>query len=311
MSSASYRVLGLSVPVTEALDPKLWRERYAGGIALGGTKRLTLAERVAAAKAGTSAGDLIDSIPDDVIKWHLRAAMSELEVKLGIPMGIEVVKTVPLDEGLIKGQHYDHLKPRLPYTHGEALTWFRIDLPPNVISIERIRAFYFDRLVWNFEGDTLDQVLLEWPKAGVLHIIPRDLESVIVTSGSMGSGNYGIWETINLHHSPVPDFWAVDYTRGPVSRDGKVGHIEAVLAHWVYATAGILLLSQAGLAQSKGLTSTSISMDGVSRSISLQASAIYGINSALENAYEKAAKRIDWKQLRASKRGLRMYMFSH
>jgi len=311
VSGSSHRNLGLSVPVTECLDPKLWRARYANGLALGQSSHLTVAERVKAAKEGKKVDDLLATIPDDVIRWHLRAALSELEIKLQTPMGIQVIKSVPLDDGLVRGVHYDKLVSRRPYTHGEAYTWFRLELQNSVISIERVRAFYFDTLVWSFEGDQLEQIQLEHPKAGVAHIIPRDLQSVIVTSNTMNSGNFGIWETINLHHSPIPDFWAVDYTIGPVTQQGDVGQIEAVLAHWVYCVAGILLLSMGGLAQSRGLTSTSVSMDGVSRSISLQASAIYGINSALETAYEKATKRINWKQIRAAKRGMRIWMYSH
>jgi len=307
VSQASYRNLGLSIPVSEVLDPKLWKERYASGILLGSNERSSLATRLLGGSSCSQLESIVSEIPEGTIRWHLRAALSELEIKLGVPMGIEVVKSTPVDTGLVKGTHYDREVPRLPYTRSGTLSWFRIDLPPNVISIERIRAYYFNRLIWNFTGDALDQVKLEWPKPGVLHILPVDLQAVIITSGSMGSGNYGVWETINLHTSPVPSFWAVDYTRGPMSQDGKEGYIEAVLAHWVYAVAGILLLSMGGLAQSKGLTSTSVSIDGVSRSIGLQASAIYGINSALENAYEKATKRINWKQLRAAKRGLRCF----
>jgi len=293
------------------LDPKLWRARYANGIVLGASSSLSTADRVKAAKEGISLVDELAGIPDDTIRWHLRAALSELEVKLGVPMGIQIIKAMPLDAGLVKGQHYDKLEPRRPYTHSETRAWFRIDIPGSVISVERIRAYYFDRLVWNFADDELDQVLLEHPKEGGIHIMPRNLQSVLISTTSMGAGNYGIWETINLQHSPVPDFWAVDYTIGPVTQSGKPGHVEAILAHWVSCVAGILLLSQGGLAQSQGLTSSSVSMDGVSRSISLQASAIYGINSALEHAYEAAEKRINWKQIRALKRGLRVYMYGN
>lgn len=306
--SASSRTLGLSVPVTACLSPELWRERYAYGLNLGPSRRATVQERVAAAKRGEPANP-IDAIPDDVIKWHLRAALSELEMKLGIPMGIEVVKSLPLDDGLRQGIDYDRVRPRLPYTRSETETWFRVDLPDmSIISVERIRAYYFRRLIWEFSESkgTMGQVHLEWPKQGVLHIVPTELQAVIVTQNG---GNYGVWETINSQATPVPDFWAVDYTTGPKSRDGKVGHVEAVLAHWVYCAAGILLLSMGGLAQSKGLTNTSISMDGVSRSIGLQASAIYGINSALEKAYETTMKRIDWNKIRTNKLGLRVRQF--
>lgn len=302
----SHRLLGLSVPLNEVLDPALWKQRYAYGIALGATNFATAAERRAAVKAGKKLNELIDEIPQDVIRWHLRVALSELELKVGVPMGVQVVKSMPLDDNVRQGVDYDVVRGRIPYTRAEAGRWFRIDLPANVISVERVRAYYFGRKVWEFSQGS-SGIVLQWPKPGVLHLIPRELEGVIVVDG----GNYGVWETVNIHTSPVPDFWSVDYTTGPVDRDGQAGRIPAVAAHWVACAAGILLLSIGGLATSKGLTSTSVSMDGVSRSVSLQASAIYGINSALEHAYDEATKRINWKQLRTSMRGLRVFMFGH
>ena len=37
--AASNRILGLSVPVTELLDPVLWKNRYAYGVLLGAVQR--------------------------------------------------------------------------------------------------------------------------------------------------------------------------------------------------------------------------------------------------------------------------------
>lgn len=319
MARPDYRTLGLSVPVTEVLEPQLWRDRYAFGIRLGPAYReQSLADRIAAARCRVSGGlcgetdqdkldDLVTEIPDDVIRWHLRAGLSELELKLGVNMGIQIVRSEPLDS--FSGQ-YDKLIGRLPYTHGEAITWFRIDLPHNnVISVERIRGFYYGTKVWEISDFQRNKNLIRlvWPREGVTHILPVNLQSIAVTQG----GNYGVWETIHLHRSPIPDFWAIDYTTGPVSRDGQVGKIEAALAHWVYAVAGIMLLSVGGLAASQGITSTSTGIDGLSRSVSLQASAMYGINSALETRLKEATERIDWKRLRAAKRGLRLKMFSY
>lgn len=313
-----YRTLGLTVPVSEALDPKLWRERYAFGINLGPANGpfVSVTERLARAKQRVTDGccgevpqdqldDLVTQIPDDVIRWHLRAALSELEIKLGVPMGIQVVKSEPIDEG--SGPFHDKTIGRLPYTHGESIAWFRVDLPDNnIISVERIRGFYYGTQVWEIspQANNADLIRVEWKRPGTLHILPVNLQSIMVTQG----GNYGIWHTIHMHRSPIPDFWAIDYTCGPVARNGEVGKIEAVLAHWVYCVAGITILSMGGLSQTKGLTSTSIGIDGVSRSIGLQAA---GVNSALENVLKEAEKRIDWKALRTAKRALRMKMYSY
>ncbi len=311
------RTLGLSVPVSDILDPELWKARYAVGIQgfgvpLEGAGTLTGA---LSTKVGTDAlADLVGRIPNSTILWHLRVALSELQMKLNIKLGIEVIKSDPVDPGLVLGVHYDRFHPRIPYTRGETLQWFLISLPHKpVVSVERIRGFYFGQKVWEISDsqDNRSLIRIEHPKQGSIHILPTQLESLIITNNATGAGNYGIWETINLHTSPVPDFWAVDWTAGPVDVNGEVGKIEAVLAHWVYTVAGLTLLSIAGLAASKGLSSSSVSFDGISRSVSLQASAIYGLNSALEEVFRQTQKRIDWKQLRMQKQGLRIRKYSY
>lgn len=306
--AVSDRVLGLSVPVTEVLDAKLWKARYAHGVLLGALERV--------AQRGGKVGDRrieyttrVSAIPDPVIRWHLRCALSELEMKIGMPFGVQVCKAEPLDDDVRKWRDYDRVVGRMPYVRAETEAWFRIDLPPSVISVERVRAYYFGTKVWELsdtQGNT-DKIRIEWGKQGIVHLLPTNLQSVLVTQG----GQYGIWHTVFLQSSPVPDFWAVDYTTGPIARNGQVGHVEAVLADWVACVAGMKILSLAGMAVSKGLTSASVSMDGVSRSVGLQASAIYGLNSALEHVLDEATKRIDWKALRAAKRGLRVKMYGY
>ena len=302
--AARYADLGISIPVQEVLNPRFWRENYAYNLPVGvdpddpkDVSRLRLRTLVA-------------TLPDRVIRWHLRTALSEAEMKLGIPLGLERVLADPVDDGEVLGVTYDRREARRPYTHGEMEKWFRIDLPSGLLEVERIRAFYYGAAVWEISGEkeNLDQVRIEWPAQGILHILPTNFQAIVVTK----QGNYGIWHTLRLHRSPLPDFWAVDYVRGPTSaHGGEVGKIEAALADWIFSVAGIKLFSISGLAQSGGLTSTSVGFDGYSRSVSLQASAIYGINSAAEHVLEENAKRIDWKQLRMRKRGLRVRMFSH
>lgn len=328
MTTTRLRTLGLSVPVSEVLDPAKWKARYAHGIALGAEAQSTLITSLcsvrglndadARAAAAAEVTTVVDEISDDVIRWHLRAALSELEIKLGMPMGVVICKADPAphstleSEGLIQGVHYDRKVPRLPYTHGEGRNWYSLPAPSGVISVERVRAFYYGQLIWEFSAarENIDQVRLEHPTQGAIHLLPINFQAMIVLGE--GSGNYGVWHTLGLHRSPVPDFWALDYTLGPQDRQtGQPGHIEAVLAHWVYCVAGMTILSMAGLAKSQGLTSTSVSFDGFSKSIGLQASAIYGLNSALEHVLENATKRIDWKQIKRAKKGLRIRPFSH
>ena len=305
--AASNRILGLSVPVTELLDPVLWKNRYAYGVLLGAVQR----EWQTVNHGGDIKRELVkkvDEIPPETIRWHLRAALSELEVKLGVPMGVVICKSKPVDDGLVVGRDYDREVPRLPYTLGETEAWWRIDAPSGCISIERVRAYYFGTKIWEFStaNGNQEHIRLVHPALGTVHLLPTNLASIIVTP----EGRTGVFHTVYANRVGVPDFWAVDYTLGPVTKvTGQAGHVEAVLADWVYCAAGIKLLNLASMAVSKGITSSSVSMDGVSRSVSLQASAMYGMNSALEKVYSDAMQRIDWKALKTYKRGLRLKMY--
>lgn len=329
MAGVRYRTLGLTVPVTEALDPVLWRERYAHGLFLGSDPAASassgsgsLADRLCAGQASPKTGAIkalqesqaklnavVSEIPDHVILWHLRVAMSELEIKLGIPFGIVKVLSLPVDAGLVQGRDYDRAEPRKPFTRSDQQNWYRIDLPPTVISVERVRAYWHDIGVWEIspaQGNT-SLFKLEWPRAASAHIMPTVQANLFIH----GAG-YGSMHMTNLVASPIPDAWGVDYTIGPVDHYmGEPGKIEAVLAHWVYCAAGILLLAGGGMARTQGLTNASVSIDGLSRSIGLSASGVTGLYGALQDAYTKTMDRIDWKQLKSYKAPLRIRPFGN
>lgn len=313
------RTLGLSAPITTALDPTVWRKHYAFGLdlAAGGGSLGGFTQRYASMcgeRASKKLATVIAQISDDTIRWWLRCALSELQVKLGIPLGVAIVKSPPLDDGLTQGVDYDVLMPRRPYTHGEAAHWYRIDVPGPILSVQRVRGYYYGQAVWEFSQsrDNIDLIRVEWPTEGSMHILPINFQTIIVTqTGQGGPGNYGVWHTLGAHRSPVPDFWSVDYTKGPVEKEtGNPAELELVLINWCMCVAGQNILSMAGLAKSQGITSSSLSMDGLSRSIGLTTGELHSIYGALEEALHRAEERIDWKQLRKYKRGLRVRMLS-
>lgn len=326
MTTPSHRTLGLSVPVTEVLDPKLWRERYAYGLVLGvgdPPQEVSSIERIlrcsgnrgARTAGGAAAGEVQDAaavlareLSDDVIRWHLRAALSELEVKLKIPFGTVIVKSTPVDTGLVRGVHYDREAPRIPFLGLDQRNYYRLDMPAGVISVERIRAFWFGQAVWSLSAadGNAELIRLEHPGTSSLHIMPTTAATLLVAMPTLASAAYGAMQMIGGFPSPLPDVWGIDYTLGPVTKTGEPGQIEAVLAHWCYCKAGIVLLSLAGQAQAKGISSASLSMDGISKSVALTNSVMYGINSAYEIRLKEAEEAIDWKALMMYKRGLRV-----
>ena len=316
MPTPAYRTLGLTVPVTDALDARKWRELYAQGVILGRGSRAVETDSIDAILACGSSStsktaggralfaetdpDLctaVDELSDSTIRWHLRVALSELEVKIGIPMGIVICKGTPIDAGLVLGATYDVEVPRKPFTRDNQLNWYRIDLPAGVISVERVRAYWFDQMVWSI-ADTDGIIKLEHPGISSIHLMPNSHGSVL-TIPNVG---YGAMPLIWGYPSPVPNVWSVDYTLGPKSRYGAVGTIEAVLAHWVYCRAAPILFGLAAQAVTGGVTSASLSIDGLSKSVSIPA----GIHDALIQRFTAAEEGIDWKALKTYKKGLRV-----
>jgi hypothetical protein len=299
----SYRTLGLTCSVAEAIDPVKWRERYAWGVNLGGSMDLKAALRRCGADPAAFER-FVDAIPTRVISWHLRSALSELEIKLGIPMGIRRFKCTPLDEGVEHGRDYDVLTEPIAYTPNAAQNYLRFDLTPSVISVERIRGVLFGNVVYEWEqGGTDARIEIVDHVRGEVRVFLQPSATTIAPSAipalapALGYGR------------TVPGFWRVDYTCGPWAKyEGRdePGRIELALADWIGLNAGVKLLSLAGTAAGGGIASGSLSIDGLSKSFGTTASAMYGLNSALEAVYKEHKDAIDWKSLRAYKNPMRV-----
>ena len=295
----THEQLGLVVPVREVVDPALWRERYAYGLLEG---RPVLGIGVGAPSEGTV--QTMAAIPDSTIAYHLRVAMSALEMRLGVPLACTRWKADPVDDGLVLGVHYDAVAPRLPYTLSGAQEWYRIDLPSGCVSIERLRAYYYDTLVWELDGSDPNLLQLQWSRQGIAHLIPVHLQSLAVDALS---GNYGIWHTLTRHKHPVPRFWAIDYTTGPTTQQGVVGKVELVLAHWVAMIAAFSVFGMDSVLRTYGVQSQSVSFDGLSRSVSLAPN----VYSGMLEQFKYLVELIDWNALRTAKRGIKLQMYGY
>jgi hypothetical protein len=325
VTTPAYNTLGLTVPVTDLLDPVLWRERYAFGITLGTGDRPVETDSVArllgcsssrglpktltgkqAKEAEAALADGVTTMSDDVITWFLRAAVSELEMRLGLPLGLVVAKGTPIAPGLVRGTDYDVEVPLKPFLNTDQARFYRIDLPAGTIQIDRIRAFWFGQLVWSISAadGNRDLIVFEHPNTASLHLMPTQSATLLVAMPALGSAAYGSLQLIMGYPSPLPGVWSVDYVMGPTNRYGGPGDIEAVLAHWVYARAGVLLLSIGGRAASRGLQSASLSIDGLSKSVGLAGAG--AINKALEDRLQAVTDSIKWQDLKLYKAGLRV-----
>lgn len=273
--------MDLSAPLSEALDPELWRERFAWGLNLGGGQK-----------------DAIAAVPDRVLSFHLRSAASELSMKLGVSLKVERLVAEPLDEGAIKGVDYDRVIPRLPWSATQHRAYYRIDLCTPVISVQRIRCYQLNQQVLSFDSSN-SRIVIEHPQQGIIHLIPLSLPFVSMV-GQLDQFFLHRPPFVSSIEGPLPDFWAVDYTTGPISiGDSEPGHIDLRLVSWIYAKAALVVLPLAASGLSGGVTSHTASMDGVSRTINLNPD---GMHAIAVKAFREMDDAINWKDLRAAVR---------
>ena len=309
------------MPVAEVLDPDLWREAYAFNLVLGQGQRLpesTYLTGVGGAcvpslgaqtlkgrevqQASTEMEEAAAELPDAAIKMHLRAALSELEVKMQIPLGTVVCKANPVDPGLVRGVDYDRAVPRLPFFQSDVESYYRIDLPRGVISVERVRAYWFNQLMWSIAGND-PTIVLEHATVGSLHLMPS-AGAMLLVWPMPTLPIYTLLQHVVHQQHVLPNVWAVDYTLGPTARTGEPAQIELILAHWARLRASLTLLPLAGAGRTKGIASASVGMDGLSRSVSLAGGGTMSIWASVEQAYQKALDSIDLNKLIIYKRGL-------
>lgn len=317
-TSAAYRNLGLTVPVTEVLDPDKWIERYAAGLPGLDPARLRPGTESGVRDACAGAGEALTGLRDQLfqvskstIRWHLRAALSEIEMKIGQPMGIVVCKSDPLDPGEAQGVTFDRLLPPKAYRLQDAAQYYKLDLPGNVISVERIRGYAYQQKVWELSAErgNLDNLLLEWPRQGGTHTLPITITQFIVPANVGTSPGFGLTmlELLAFQGGSLPGFWRIDCTLGPVSNQGQIGQVETILAHWCGLRAAIALLPMAAVALNGGVGQSSVTFDGYTRSTSLAGKHAY---AAISDAFKALDDSIDWDRLRDSKRPFRLVSLS-
>jgi hypothetical protein len=266
--------MDLSDALADVLDPQLWRQRFAAGLNLG-------------------------AMSDSTIAYHLRAAASELGLRLGLKLKIERLVSEPVDATARKGVDYDRIVPRLPWNQEQHASYYRIDLGEPVLSVQRIRCYQLNQQIIAFDSSNSD-IVLEHPQHGIVHLIPRSLPFVTMISGHIDQFFLNVPPFISTVKGPLPNFWAVDYTTGPISiLDTEPGRIDARLASWVGAKAATVLLPLAGNALTGGVVSHTAAMDGVSRTVNMGPN---GVFAQAAQAFKDLDDGINWNELRAAAR---------
>lgn len=275
------RNMGTEVPIMDVLDARRWVEVYFWPVV----------DNLAMVPHPREAGKtLLDAIPPRAISVALAAALSQVERRVNVQFGLIRYRSQPVDDGAVQGIDYDAIAERLPLTHADPTgTGLRLQLPRDVVQVSRIRGVFLGTTVVDIDPTDSDTGQVTWLDrgAGLLTVYTTASQQVSVPV-----------LYLHTHGASIPAFWAVDYVTGLTSVTGRTGMIPAELADYVGMEAGIRLLNQVGTMQTKGVSSTSLGFDGFSKSVSLQASAMYGVNSSLETVYKDAMGRIDLDKAR-------------
>lgn len=277
------RNMGTEVPIMDALDARRWVEVYFWPVV----------DNLAMVPHPREAGKtLLDAIPPRAISVALASALSQVERRVNVEFGVVRHRAEPVTDGSVQGVDYDAVAERLPLTPSNwTPTGYRLQLPRNVVQVSRVRGLFLGNTVVDIDPTDSTTGTLTWIDrgAGILTVRPGTEQTIAATATPM------LWYYSSL---PIGAFWGVDFVTAFAGATGRIGMIPAELADYIGMEAGIRLLNQVGTMQTKGVSSTSLGFDGFSKSVSLQASAMYGVNSSLEAVYKDAMARIDLEKAR-------------
>jgi hypothetical protein len=261
------------------------RSHYLRGVDLG-------------AALATPSGDVL-------LQTALQAVINDVQSVLGIRFARQVIKTYP-DASLVQGVDFDLLgEPLMYFKAAPTAQHFTIPLPySNVESIQRVRLFYGNP-TGNPQTRALYTVPADWilftSKEGVLRINPSITNAVLQSNNFGGNvlGFESVYYTF-FWRQEIPGVWAIDYTIGH-------GQVDVDVARYIGLRAAIQVLGLAGAARDvgAGLASESLGQDGISESIS-HVQGRYGPYSGLIQVYTEELERIDLKQKRMAKKGLKV-----
>lgn len=183
---------------------------------------------------------------------------------------------------------YDKIVKPLTYFSPRSHHWLDFNFP-------WYQTICFSRLQGIVSNTTIVEVDTDWimidPSSGFVQLVPFNQARALTYLGL-------VWVDSLRGAMEIPNFWHFDAVSG--FRDCP-GDVMEVLGK----NAAITILTNAGQAYRGGISAQSISRDGVSESISLTASAIYGVFSATITDYRRDIEE-KLKRIRGSYTGIKM-----
>ena len=241
-------------------------------------------------------------LSDDDLKRALEAAISVMEGRLGIYLKPTVITCNPEERGLQKGIDYEVAEP--PYDYS-AKAWMQYGfLQLRERPVQQVTGFKLVLPNGNIIMDfmTRPEWIKLYPRQGQIHIVPYAGDpTLFYLMGGSASGYPFVTGMIN---SNLPQMIYVDYVAGY-----PLGGIPNDVRNVVAKMAAVDVLGIAGDAVMVGISSLSTSVDGLSESVSLTASATSATYGAhIKQLQEEIDAFFDTKKVsaRTAERGFTM-----
>jgi hypothetical protein len=217
--------------------------------------------------------DRIRAIIDQAISWVEDVALAVFLEPTRVVTEVDaddLVFPVDSDAPVLVGATWDKVVDALTYTTAGAGHWINFKCPYYPL-------LYFDELYGKLSNTRVIDIALEWveahEKTGFVELVPFNQEVAFNFIGL-------VWVESLRGPVPLPNFWNFNAMVG--FRDTP-----PVILELVAKKAAIDLLTIAGQAFRGGISSQTISRDGVSESVSYTANAMYGIYTATIEDYRK------------------------
>lgn len=242
---------------------------------------------------------LFGNVPDSSVFNHLLGQLGRLSDRLGIRVQTQRVVMEPLDSS---SGTYDLIAPRVQHVASNEGAFTQIQVTGPIVRVDRVRMVTPSGSV--SKTIETDRVIVADARNGIINV-PSNATWLAVAPREAPRGYTNLFNSaLRLNNLDVtPNVWAVDYVKGP-SFDGRAGRLPVSVKFHVWAQTARFLLSLHGNVTSKGVSSQSRSIDGITNSISLTASAMYGVNSAMEEILESYGDMSDVKFMVRRIRGI-------
>lgn len=244
-----------------------------------------------------------EPMPDEYILKFLYSAIAETEKNLGVYLKPTKIVSRPHERGLVQGVDYEVEEPAYDYSAYMYRQYGFLQLRRRpIISVDGLKLVLPNgQIIMDFfHNENVRQWVKEYKKGGQIHLVPYAGDPTLFAL--LGGSQSGYPFATGRINSNLPQMFYVDYTAGfdwyQIPND--VRNIVAKLC-------AIDVLGVAGDAVMVGISSISTSIDGISESTSLTASATSATYGAhIKQLQDEVKEYFEKGNARSKHRGITM-----